>query len=148
MSNLVPALLIVILLVGGYELLFRFRTAAMRNLAMRSGFRFATGSSGLWGLWFAPKASRPTPTFPLVGDPLNGVSRTWNVIEGEKNGLSIPIFDSILDLGIKSGTYRTYIAARCDTNPFGTECHREKIIHRNGWTILCRFQFLQILPGH
>ena len=68
------------------------------------------------------------------------------MIEGEKSGLSILIFDSILDLGIKSGTYCTYIAARCDTSPFGTEFHREKIIHRNGWTILYRFRLLQILP--
>lgn len=147
MSNFIPALLIVILLVGVTDLLFRLRASAMRNLASNLGFRFTPGPAGLWGLWFPPKGCRPLPsTFSLRGDILIGVRRTWNVIEGEREGISVLIFDTIQNLGIKSGTYNTIIATRGETDYFRDKGRHEKIVHRNGWTILYGFRFLQILP--
>ncbi|HEV2647195.1 MAG TPA: hypothetical protein VGU46_12590 [Acidobacteriaceae bacterium] len=147
MSNFIPAILLVILLVGGTDLSVRLRAAAMSELASKLKFRFTPGPAGLWGLWFPPKDGRPLPTtFPLRGDLLIGINRTWNVIEGEKDGINVLIFDSVRNLGMKSGTYSTIIATRGETDYFKDKSEHELIVHSNGWTILGRFRFWQILP--
>lgn len=139
----VPALLVVTAIIGGIKLLYRFRASAMRALAKRLGFQYTEGDSSLW---FAPKGYRPIPiAFRLRGYPLNTLRRTWNVLEGERNGVRVVILDSILGLGGKGGgRYCTFIAARTDDNPFGYKSDQEKIAHSNGWTALYRLRFWQI----
>jgi hypothetical protein len=140
----VPALLVLTAIFGGIKLLYWFRATAMRALALRMGFQYTKGDPPLW---FVPKDYRPIPTsFRLRGSPVNMISRTWNVIEGEKNGISILILDSILDLGVKKGSYCTFIATRTDQNPFGGKDPQEKIAHSNGWTALYRLRLWQIIP--
>jgi hypothetical protein len=139
----VPALLVVTGIVGGLKLLYRLRATAMRALAHRLGFQYAEGNSSLW---FAPKDYHPIPTaFRLRGYPLNTLRRTWNVLEGERNGVRVVILDSILGLGGKGGgRYCTFIAVRTEDDPFGDKSDQEKIAHSNGWTALYRFRFWQI----
>ena len=125
-------------------ILFRYRAAAMRTLALKLGFRYSTGRTPLW---FAPRDYQPIPTsFRLRGWPLNKLSRTWNVIEGEINGVSLIILDSVLNLGFKSGIYCTFIAARSDSNPFVNQSPKEKIAHSNGWTAIYRTNGWLIIP--
>ena len=138
----VPGLLVLTAIFAGIRLLYWFRASAMRALALRWGFQYTKGDPRFW---LPPKDHRPTPTsFRLRGYPVNTISRTWNVIEGEKNGISILILDSILDFGVKRGRYCTFIAARTDQNPFGIKSPQEKIAHSNGWTALYRLCFWQI----
>ncbi len=75
---------------------------------------------------------------------MDTLRKTWNVIEGETNGVSILILDSILGLGGKQGRYATFIAARTDQNPFSNLSAQERIAHSNGWTALYRMRFWQI----
>jgi hypothetical protein len=75
---------------------------------------------------------------------VNTISRTWNVIEGEKNGVNVLILDSVLDLGVKCGRYCTFIATRTGWNPFGNKSPQEKIAHSDGWTALYPLRFWQI----
>lgn len=139
----VPALLVVTVIIVGIKLLLRIRASAMRALAHRLGFQYTEGNSSLW---FVPKGYRPIPTtFRLRGYPMNTLRRTWNVLEGERNGLKVVIVDSILGLGGKGGgRYCTFIATRTENNPFGDRSDQEKIAHSNGWTALYRLRFWQI----
>jgi hypothetical protein len=138
----VPALLVPAALFAGIGLLYWFRASAMRALALRRGFQYTNGDPPLW---FRPKDYRPIPTsFRLRGYPVNSISRTWNVIKGEKNGIIILILDSALDFGVRRGRYCTFIAARTDQDPFGIKSPQEKIAHSNGWTALYRLRFWQI----
>ncbi len=114
----------------------------MPALALRWGFQFTEGNPGIW---FLPKEHHSIPiSFRLRGYPVNTITRTWNVIEGERNGISILILDSTLRSGGKYGCYSTFIAARTDQNPFGNRSPQEKIAHSNGWTALYRLRFWQI----
>ena len=138
----VPAMLVLAALFSGIKFLYWVRASAMRALALRWGFQYTKGDPPLW---FVARGYSPIPTsFRLRGYPLNNISRTWNVIEGGKNGINILILDSALDLGVKSGSYCTFLAARTDRNPFGKKIAQEKIAHSNGWTALYRPGYLLI----
>jgi hypothetical protein len=138
----VPALLVITAIFVGIKLLYWFRASAMRTLAVRLGFQYTKGDPRIW---YLPKDHRAIPTtFRLRGFPVDTISRTWNVIEGEKNGIRVLILDSTLSMGGTRGRYSTFIAAQTDKNPFGTEHPQEKIAHSNGWTALYRLRFWQI----
>ena len=145
MTNLyriVPFLLAIALIYVGIKLLYRSRALAMRALASKLGFQYTKGNPRFW---FLPKDHHPIPTsFRLRGFPVNKIDRTWNVIEGEKNGNRILILDSIMNLGAKKGSYSTFVAVRTDENPFKNMHHQERIAHSNGWTALYRIRYWQI----
>ena len=138
----VPALLLLTVVFVGIELLYRFRASAMRTLALKWGFHYSKGEPRMW---YLPKNHSPKPTsFRLHGYPVDTMNRTWNLIEGEKNGLKILILDSTLSMGGRNGRYSTFIAVRTDTNPFDNEAPEEKVVHSNGWIALYRLRFWQI----
>lgn len=138
----VPALLLVALVFVGIRLLYGFRASAMRNLALKWGFQYSRGEPRML---YLPKNHSPKPaSFRLHGYPVETMNRTWNLIEGEKNGLKILILDSTLSMGGRNGRYSTFVAVRTDTNPFDNEAPEEKIIHSNGWAALYRLRFWQI----
>lgn len=138
----VPPVLFLTVILVGIELLYRFRASAMRALAYRWGFQYQKGEPNKW---YLPKNHRPKPTsFRLSGYPVDTLSRTWNLIEGEKNGLKILILDSTLSMGGQRGRYTTFIAVRTDMNPFADDAPDEKIVHSNGWAALYRLRFWQI----
>lgn len=134
------ALLMIAALLIGTKLLYSSRASAMRALAVRFGFRYTKGHP-----WSVSPGYLPLPTsFRLRGFPLDTMKRTWNVIEGERNGTSLVILDSLLSCGGKRGRYCTFIAVRTDDNPFEETSREEKIAHSNGWTALYRLRFWQI----
>jgi hypothetical protein len=142
MVRFIPGLLLLTAIFAGVRWLYWFRASAMRALALRRNFRYTKGDPRFW---FLPKNHRPIPTsFRLRGYPVNTINRTWNVIEGETNGISILILDSTLSFGSKDGRYCTFISARTDQSPFGIKGPQEKIAHSNGWTALYRLRFWQI----
>ncbi len=138
----VPALLMLTAIFVGIELLYRYRASAMRALAVKWGFQYSKGEPNKW---YLPKNHHPKPTsFRLRGYPVDTLNRTWNVIEGKKNGFEILVLDSTLSMGGRKGLYSTFIAVRTDTNPFEDTSPEEKIAHSNGWTALYRLRFWQI----
>jgi hypothetical protein len=138
----VPAILMLTAIVGGIAFLYWSRASAMRAFARKWGFQYTKGDPRIW---YLPKDHTPMPTeFRLRGYPVNTLNRTWNVIEGEKNGIKFLILDSTLSMGGKRGRYSTFIAARTDTNPFEIKSPQEKIAHSNGWTALYRLRFWQV----
>ena len=137
-----PALLLLTVVFVGIRLLYGVRASAMRTLALKWGFQYSKGEPRML---YLPKNHSPKPaSFRLHGYPVDTMNRTWNLIEGEKNGLKILILDSTLSMGGRNGRYSTFIAARTDTNPFDDEASDEKIGHSNGWTALYRLRFWQI----
>ncbi len=107
-----------------------FRARAMRSLALRRGFQFI---------------DRPLPaSFRMTCYPADVLKGAFNVIEGQQNRVPILIFDSVIGEG--RGRYCTFIATQTDTNLFGNNSSREKIVQSCGWSALYRLRFLQI-PG-
>jgi hypothetical protein len=142
LMRFVPVSLLLALVFVGIELLYRSRASAMRTLANKWGFQYSKGEPSKW---YLPKNHHPKPaSFRLHGYPVDTLNRTWNLIEGEKNGLKILILDSTLSMGGRNGRYSTFIAVRTDMNPFDNEAPEEKIVHSNGWTALYRLRFWQI----
>ena len=138
----VPALLLVTVVFVGIKLLYWFRASAMRALALKWGFQYSKGEPRML---YLPKNHSPKPhSFRLHGYPVDTMNRTWNLIEGEKNGLKILILDSTLSMGGRNGRYSTFIAVRTETNPFDNEAPEENIVHSNGWVALYRLRFWQI----
>ena len=84
-----------------YTLQF-FRFKAMRVLASRWGFQYL---------------DRALPaSFSLTCDPFDCIARVWNVIEGQRNGISVLVFDSMIRGG--KGNYRTFIAVQTEKQAF------------------------------
>lgn len=140
LNGIALALLVLTLCLIGVKLLYRYRSVSMRALALRLGLQFRDGEPHLM---YLPKGHRPLPTsFQVKASPWNTITRAWNFIEGEKDGIRVLIFDSTLGSG--RGIYGTFIAVRTDKNPFKNKDSEEKIAHSNGWTALYRFRFWQI----
>jgi hypothetical protein len=91
----------VLFAVAGLAVLFVFhlaerrRTAAIRALAIRSGFHYLGNA--------LPRS------LTLRGTPFNRASKVWNVIDGELRGIRIIAFDCQVGVG-KSSWRRTVIA--------------------------------------
>ncbi len=137
----VPALLLLTVVSRDQAFVWvpRFRHAHFRP---KWGFQYSKGEPRML---YLPKNHSPKPaSFRLHGYPVDTLNRTWNLIEGEKNGLKILILDSTLSMGGRNGRYSTFIAVRTDTNPFSNEAPEEKIVNSNGWIALYRLRFWQI----
>jgi hypothetical protein len=136
----VPTVLLIVTVFVGIDILYRYRAAAMRSLAVKYGFDFIPGPS-----WYDLRKQLPVPkSFRLRGYPLNTLRRTWNVVEGERNGLHVLIVDSILGMGGARGRYSTFIAVQVDQDPFGGRDSEEKTAHSNGWFAIYRLRFWQV----
>lgn len=61
--------------------------------------------------------SRLPPELSLTGTPMAHASATWNVMEGERNGIPFVVFDCRMGAG-KSSWRRTVIAARSGRDVF------------------------------
>src|ERR1700756_3569807 len=88
---------------GWFYLLQFFRVKSMRSLASRLGFNFI---------------GRPLPaSFTMTCYPFDGnLGTIWNVIEGQRNGTRVLVFDSTV-----WGNYRTFIAVQKEGELFTTD---------------------------
>jgi hypothetical protein len=84
------------LLFGAVSSLFIVRARSMRSLAARWGFRYVgPRAPSFWGFRDFRKVKPPVPlpgACHLVGE----IRQAWNVIEGQQNGVSVLIFDSVI----------------------------------------------------
>ena len=90
------------------------------------------------------KAASAPESFRLRGYPVDTLRKTWNLVEGKKNGLHVLILDSILGMGGTRGRYSTFIAVQTNHDPFKLRGPDEKIAHSNGWIAVYRLKFWQI----
>ncbi len=135
-----PAVLIVATVLVGIDILYRHRAAAMRSLALKYGLDFAAGPR-----WYDLRTRIPAPeSFRLRGYPVDTLHKTWNLVEGNRNGLHVLILDSILGMGGTRGRYCTFIAVQTSHDPFKARGPNEKIAHSNGWVAVYRLKFWQI----
>ena len=136
-----PALAVVMLVLGVIKIFYVFRARAMRTLAARWGLRYVGPSFSGWRTSSSRKLTLPL-SFPhglVQGRPIRQV---WNVIEGQQSGLSVLIFDSILGEG--RGMYCTFLACQTEQNPFGINIAPDRVVQSHGWTVLYRDRLLQI----
>lgn len=140
-GSLIGLLLLVTCFLG-IKLLYVSRSVAMGALAHRLDLHFREGKPNIL---YLPRKHHPLPTsFNVKGSPWSSVTRAWNFIEGEKNGVKVLIFDSTLGSGRGKGIYSTFVAVGTDKNPFEYVGPEMKIAHSNGWTALYRIRFWQV----
>jgi len=130
-----PALVIAAL--AAMRIFYLIRARAMRGFASRLGFQYiGPGAPPSW--WWNPphlKTRPPVPAWVSVLQPR--IRQVWNMIEGERNGVSVLIFDSIIGGG-GGGAPCTHIAVQKEENPFETD----KVEQSDGWTVLRGVRFL------
>jgi hypothetical protein len=136
--TLLKVVLVVAAILGAVRIMHFFRARAMRQLALRWGFRYIGPTAPPQWWW---NTSRPKIPAPLPGRFSHlGISQAWNIIEGKNNGASVFIFDSV-SIGYKSQP-RTYIACQTEQSPFPLTTSVEPVIQIRGWTVLHGVWFL------
>lgn len=134
-------LVILVSILAGIKYLFRSRAGAMLAFAARLSLHYSPGDQRIFG-------RRPVhyPTgFKMRCYPIYLVSRIWNVIDGERNGIRVLIFDSMIGEG-RGARYCTFVATQSTDNLFKTVKRREKVAQRAGWTAVYRISFMGIRP--
>jgi hypothetical protein len=140
--KLLPAATVVVLLVGFVAILFIFRARSMRAFAARWEFKYiGPRAPSFWGFRYFREVKPPVP-LPHACHLIGKISQVWNVIEGQQNGRSVLIFDSV----IGGHTYFTFMACQTEQNPFGMDTSPDRIFQSGGWTVLYRVRWFQIIP--
>ena len=144
-ANLLYVVAVVALALSAVRTVHIFRARSMRALAARRGFRYIGPSAPPKWWW--------NPPYPVVGPSLpawisrfrpsgHRMRQVWNVIEGQQNGVSIIIFDSIVG-DYRGGQPCTLVACRTEQqSPFGTLTSADRIVQSHGWTVLHGAWFL------
>lgn len=139
--KILDVVVLVALLQAVMKIVHMLRSRAMRALADRWGFRYIGPTAPkLWNP-LHPKLSPPLPPSFFVDFRLLGfcVRQVWNVIEGEQNGVSVLIFDSVH--GSRGGSPVTLVACHTEQSPFGT-LSADRVVQAHGWTVLYGVWFL------
>jgi hypothetical protein len=146
-----PALAVIALIVGLVRTSLLFRARAMRAFAARWGLQYIGPSAFRWryawgrGWLTLRKIKPPVPIpFSLAWSPANEIRQVWNVIEGQQSGMSIVIFDSIIE-GYRD-IYRTFVACKTEQNPFEIDKLRDNVVQSHGWTIVYQVPFPLLVP--
>ena len=141
-----PKLLVVLATVtvifGAVRIMFVFRARSMRGLAARWGFNYiGPPAPSFWGFRSFRKITPRLPvSFPRDCYPVGEIRQAWNVIEGQQNGASVLICDSV----VGERTYCTIIGCQTKQNPFKTDTSPDRAIQSGGWVVLCRVRHFQI----
>jgi hypothetical protein len=106
---------------GALRTVHWLRGRAMFALAARLGFRYiGPRAPATW--WWNPPNGRTGPHLPSWVSNTNPcgltVRQVWNVMEGQRNGMRILVFDAIY--GSKGGQAFTAIMCQAEQNPFQT----------------------------
>ncbi len=115
------------------------RGRAMRSFAARRGFQYIgppAPSQWWWNL------SRLEIHPPLTRSALCGFQarQIWNVVEGNVDGMTVFIFDSIW--GSKGGQPLTLISCKTEKDPFVVVTSADRVVQSRAWTVLRGVSFL------
>jgi hypothetical protein len=121
-----------------------FRARAMRGFALSSNFRYI-GPPAPPRWWLNPSRFEGPPRLPGWIEHFRPsgwrIRQVWNVIEGQRNGLAVLIFDCVIG-EFKGGQPCTVIACQTEQNPFGTVISSDRLIQSHGWTVVHGSWFL------
>jgi hypothetical protein len=125
------------LVFGVVQIMHMFRARAMRALAARWGFQYIGPPVPKWWNPAHTHISPPLPGWLSRGFRPAGrrLRQVWNVIEGQQNGVSVVIFDTIIGEMRDSGPC-TLIACQTEQNPFGIVTPPDRLIQSHGWTVV------------
>ena len=124
------------LVFGALRIVHMFRARAMRALAARWGLEYMGPPAPKWWNPSHLKISPPLPFWiPRFYPSGRRIRQVWNVIEGQQNGVTIVIFDSVVG-EYRGGAPCTLIACQTEQNPFGIVSSRDRVIQSHGWTVL------------
>jgi hypothetical protein len=127
----------VLLILAAARIFHMFRAHAMRAFAAQCGFQYI-GPAAPPSWWWNPshlKIGPPVPAWISHFHPCGfRIRQVWNVIEGQRNGTMVLIFDSVI--GERGGQPCTLIACKTEQNPFATVTSRYRVIQSHGWTVL------------
>jgi hypothetical protein len=130
-----------LLTLGAVRTLHAFRGRAMRGLAAKLGFQYIGPPAPPTWWWNPPfKMGSPPVGTSHFHPPEFAIRQVWNVIEGERNGAAVIIFDGIM--GAKGGEPCTFIACKSEQDPFAADTLRETVVQSRGWAVLCGVWFL------
>jgi hypothetical protein len=101
----------------------------MRGLAAKWGFRYLGPPAPKWWWGRSSRIGRPPISTGLR------ISRVWNVVEGEKDGIPVLIFDVILGEG-RSSQPCTLVAFHTRTGSLATSTSDIRVIEKGEWTVL------------
>lgn len=121
------------------RLVHMLRGRRMRSFAATRGFRYiGPPAPSQW--WWNPSRLEIHP--PLTRSALCGFQarQVWNVIEGNVQGVTVFIFDSIW--GSKGGQPLTLIACKTEKDPFVVVTSADQVAQSRGWTVLRGVSFL------
>lgn len=93
-----------------------------------------------WG--FAYKGRTLPESFHMNCYPANCIKTVWNVIEGQRAGVSFLIFDSTI--GEVKGQYCTFIAIHAQKGMFMAPVVSEQVVEASGWSAVYRKRMIQI----
>jgi hypothetical protein len=107
------------------------RAKAMHSLADRLGYEYI-------------KDGPLSDSFCMTSKPFDQKPMVWNILEGERDGTKLLIFDSVV-----GKSYRTVIAVHSDSSPYalGLESYPGETIQSDGWSVLIKRPILYGLWG-
>jgi hypothetical protein len=127
---------------GAMRTVHWFRGRAMFALAARLGFQFV-GPRAPASWWWNPPNGRTGPHLPSWVSNTNpcglAVRQVWNVMEGQRNGMPILVFDAIS--GSKGGSAFTAIVCQAERDPFQTTSTGDHVNQSHRWTLLRGTEF-------
>ena len=136
--TLLKVALLIGAILGAVRILHYFRARAMRRFALKWDLRYI-GPTAPPQWWFNTSRPKIPSTLPRRFFQL-GISQAWNIIEGEKNGTTVFVFDGI-SAGAKTQPC-TYIACQTVESPFPITTTVEPVVQIREWTVLSGVWFL------
>ena len=130
-----------LLILGVVRIAHMFRARAMRAFAAKWGFQYIGPSAPPSWWWNPPYKVGSPPVGTYHFHPAGfAIKQVWNVIEGQRNGTAVLIFDGIM--GSKGGQPCTFIACKVEQYVFAADTPRERVVPSREWTVLCGSWFL------
>jgi len=125
------------------RIIHMLRGRAMRAFACGWSFRYIGPPAPPQWWWNPPHPKIDPPLPPWISRlrPGGRIRQVWNVIEGQKNGVPILIFDTVIG-EYKGGQPCTVIACLTDQNPFEIATSADRVVQSHGWTIVYGTWFL------
>lgn len=138
LSNLLFVGATVAFTLGAVRIMHMFRGRAMRACAARWSLQYI-GPPAPPRWWLNPAHFKTHPPLPgWIGHfhpSGQRIRQAWNVLQGQKDGISIIIFDTIIG-EYKGGQPCTLILCQTGENPFRAVSASERIVQSHGWTVL------------
>jgi hypothetical protein len=132
------------LILSAVRIMHMFRARAIRAFAARWGLQYI-GPPAPPKWWWNPAHFEIQPPLPGWISHFHPSGRrirqAWNVIEGQQNGISIMILDTVIG-EYRGGQACTLFACHTEKNPFGASTSADRVVQSHGWTVLHGAWFL------